>query len=73
MYPFQYELERQHHADRERQAAQQRLIAEAERYGARSTSQPQLLHSVAARLRWHLIRVRLALAVLSPSKQSPAD
>jgi hypothetical protein len=61
MSPFQYELERLRHAEREREAAQQRLIAEAERCVIEDTSSAQRFYAVGIRIRWPSILKRLAL------------
>jgi hypothetical protein len=63
---MQYELEQAYHANCERRAAQHRLVAEAEQLVARDTPLAPFLGAVAARLRWPVIRARLAWLAVAP-------
>ena len=51
IHPLQYEFEAAHHADCQRQAAQRRLVAEAEQLAIRDTPSVPLFRALAARVR----------------------
>jgi hypothetical protein len=63
MNPMQYDLERAYHTQRQRAAAQQRFVAEAERHSADASTSARPSVAMFSRLRSLVVRGAEALAL----------
>jgi hypothetical protein len=63
IHPMQYDLERAYHAQRQRAAAQQRLVAEAERQRVDTSTSAPLADGILSRIRVAFVQRAHALAL----------